>query len=163
MVLRTLARNLDVYFIAWVSYLMAIEMRRNQCLTRPSQIVHTYTHTLKPIVPHKSLVCHSETVVWRTLVRNLAVFGWLYVSNTWLWSNSDRLDSERAQSRKHWNACVETVGFYTYLKSTYSRTSLNRTPRDRPKLFGLTNFRFIRFIYKEHIETGISETVRFKR
>ena len=45
----------------------------------------------------------------------------------------------------------------------YSRTSLNRTPRDRPKLVGLTDFRFIRFIYKAHIETGTSDTVRFKR
>ena len=52
------------------------------------------------------------------------------------------------------------VGLFRYM---YSRTSLNRTPRDRPKLFGLTDFRFIRFIYKEHIETGTSETVRFKR
>ena len=77
----------------------------------------------------------------------------------------------RRQSQKEQEYCVIFTAStrHPYAKTLipslniYSRTSLNRTPRDRPKLFGLTDFRFIRFIYKEHIETGTSETVRFKR
>ena len=41
----------------------------------------------------------------------------------------------------------------------YSRTSLNRTFQDRPKLFGLTDFGLSDNIYKEHVETGTSTLI----